>query len=176
MKYIWHLYLSHRIMFVSQDEIEGYIIHALRCITMSNSYPSRLHVLPMHMMTSSNGNIFRVTGHLCGEFPAQRPVSWGLNVFFDLSLNEQLNTHSWGWWFQTPSHPLWRQSNDMQKDSTKYQEQIPSHVVLSYFYCRIINTQWLNHFLYIAKHIVVITVTCMKIYDYWFIWQRPIIN
>ena len=32
------------------------------------------------MMTSSNGNIFRVTGHLCGEFtgtrwiPAQRPV------------------------------------------------------------------------------------------------------
>ena len=33
------------------------------------------------MMTSSNGNIFRVTGHLCGnspvpgEFPAQRPVT-----------------------------------------------------------------------------------------------------
>ena len=23
---------------------------------------------PQHMMTSSNGNIFRVTGHLCGEF------------------------------------------------------------------------------------------------------------
>ena len=29
------------------------------------------------MMTPSNGNIFRVTGHLCvpGEFPAQRPVT-----------------------------------------------------------------------------------------------------
>ena len=27
------------------------------------------------MMTSSNGNILRVTGHLCGEFPAQRPVT-----------------------------------------------------------------------------------------------------
>ena len=24
------------------------------------------------MMTSSNGNIFRVTGHLCGEFPGDR--------------------------------------------------------------------------------------------------------
>ena len=27
------------------------------------------NVIPvLHMMTSSNGNIFRVTGHLCGEF------------------------------------------------------------------------------------------------------------
>ena len=26
----------------------------------------------MHMMTSSNGNIFRVTGHLCGEFTGPR--------------------------------------------------------------------------------------------------------
>ena len=25
-----------------------------------------------HMMTSSNGNIFRVTGHLCGEFTGHR--------------------------------------------------------------------------------------------------------
>ena len=25
-----------------------------------------------HMMTSSNGNIFRVTGHLCGEFTGPR--------------------------------------------------------------------------------------------------------
>ena len=27
---------------------------------------------PMIMMTSSNGNIFRVTGHLCGEFTGLR--------------------------------------------------------------------------------------------------------
>ena len=35
------------------------------------------------MMTSSNGNIFRVTGHLCGEceFPAQRPVTQSFDVF-----------------------------------------------------------------------------------------------
>ena len=26
----------------------------------------------IHMMTSSNGNIFRVTGHLCGEFTGPR--------------------------------------------------------------------------------------------------------
>ena len=28
-----------------------------------------------HMMTSSNGNIFRVTGHLCGEFTGPRWIS-----------------------------------------------------------------------------------------------------
>ena len=44
------------------------------------------------MMTSSNGNIFRVTGPLCGEFtgpgeiPAQRPVTRSFDVFFDLRL------------------------------------------------------------------------------------------
>ena len=46
-----------------------------------------------YMMTSSNGNIFRVTGPLCreftgpGEFPAQRPVTRSFDVFFDLRLN-----------------------------------------------------------------------------------------
>ena len=40
------------------------------------------------MMTSLNGNIFRVTGHLCGEFtgpvefPAQRPVTRSFDGFF----------------------------------------------------------------------------------------------
>ena len=40
------------------------------------------------MMTSSNGSIFRVTGHLCGispvtgEFPTQRPVTRSFDVFF----------------------------------------------------------------------------------------------
>ena len=42
------------------------------------------HNYPSFMMMSSNGNIFRVTGHLCGEFtgirwiPAQKPVMWSL--------------------------------------------------------------------------------------------------
>ena len=40
------------------------------------------------MLTSSNGNIFRVTGPLCGEFPAQRPVTRSFDVFFDLRFEE----------------------------------------------------------------------------------------
>ena len=65
------------------------------------------------MMTSSNGNIFRVTGHLCGEFtgPAQRPVTRSFDVFFDLRLNKRLSKQSWGWWFETASCPLWRHRN-----------------------------------------------------------------
>ena len=52
------------------------------------------------MMTSSNGNIFRVTGPLCGEFtgpgefPTQRPVTRSFDVFFDLRLNKRLNKQS----------------------------------------------------------------------------------
>ena len=48
-------------------------------------------------MMSSNGNIFRVTGHLCGEltgpseFPIQRPVTQSFDVFFDLCLNKRLS-------------------------------------------------------------------------------------
>ena len=46
------------------------------------------------MMTSSNGNIFRDTRPLCGEFtdpgefPAQSPVTRSFDVFFDLCLND----------------------------------------------------------------------------------------
>ena len=70
------------------------------------------------MMTSSNGNIFRVTGPLCGEFtgpgefPAQGPVTRSFNVFFDLRLNRRLSKQPWGWWFETPVWSLWRHRND----------------------------------------------------------------
>ena len=49
------------------------------------------------MMTSSNGNIFRVTGPLCGEFTGhwwihlKRPATLGFDVFFDLRLNKPLS-------------------------------------------------------------------------------------
>ena len=69
------------------------------------------------MMTSSNGNIFRVTGPLCGEFtgpgefPAQRPVTRSFDVLFDPGLNKQLSKQLWGWWFGSQSCSLWRHCN-----------------------------------------------------------------
>ena len=69
-------------------------------------------------MTSSNGNIFRVTGPLCGEFTGhrwiprtQRSVTRSFHVFFDLRLNKRLSKRLWGWWSETPSRSLWRHCN-----------------------------------------------------------------
>ena len=69
------------------------------------------------MMTSSNGNIFRVTGPLCREFtgrrwsPCTKASDAELWCFFDLRPNKRLSKQSWGWWFETPSRPLWRHCN-----------------------------------------------------------------
>ena len=71
-----------------------------------------------NMMTSSNENIFRVTGHLCGEFtgpgefPTQRPVTRSFDVYFDLCPNKRLSKQWWGWWFETLSCSLWRHRNE----------------------------------------------------------------
>ena len=46
-----------------------------------------------------------------GEFPAQRPVTQSFDVFFDLRPNIRLSKQCWGWWFETPSWPLWRHCN-----------------------------------------------------------------
>ena len=69
------------------------------------------------MMTSSNGSIFRVTVHLCGEFtgprwiPRTKASDAGFGVFFDMRPNKRLSKQWWDWWFETPSSPLWRHCN-----------------------------------------------------------------
>ena len=69
------------------------------------------------MMTSSNGNFFRVTDPLSGEFtgirwiPRTKASDAELWCFFDLRLIKRLSKHSRGWWFNTLSRPLWRHYN-----------------------------------------------------------------
>ena len=41
----------------------------------------------------------------------QRPVMQSFDVFFDLILSKRLSKQWWGWWFETPSIPLWRHCN-----------------------------------------------------------------
>ena len=85
-------------------------------------------------MTSSNENIFRVTGHLCGEFtgpgefPTQRPVTRSFDVYFDLRPNKWLSKQSWGWWFETLSCSLWRHRNDWCVYRNSCLEPYTSHV------------------------------------------------
>ena len=56
-----------------------------------------------------------------GEFPAQRPVTRSFDIFFDLRLNKRLSKQWWGWWFETPSRPLWRHSNVSYEDMKRCQ-------------------------------------------------------
>ena len=61
----------------------------------------------------------RVTGPLCGEFtghwwiPRTKASEAELWCVFFLRMNERLSKQSWGWWFETPTRPLWRQRNVM---------------------------------------------------------------
>ena len=89
----------------------------LAAVIVTTILIAKLPFKSQRMMTSSNGNIFRVTGPLCGEFtgpgefPAQRPVTRSFDVFFDLGLNKRLSKQRRGWWFEMPSWSLWRQCN-----------------------------------------------------------------
>ena len=74
--YIWDE-CSIIISDICKSTIRLWIIHI--CIHMTYSSPFSIHqnvehdpVWEIHMMTSSNGNIFLVTGHLCGEFTGHR--------------------------------------------------------------------------------------------------------
>ena len=77
-------------------------------------------------MTSSNGNILRAAGSLCGkftgpgEFPTQRPVTRSFDVFFDLRLNKRLSKQAGDWWSETPSCSLWRQCNGLKECISEY--------------------------------------------------------
>ena len=76
------------------------------------------------MMTSWNGNIFGITGPFCvgnslvtSEFPSQRPVTQSFDIFFEKmaeQMNKWLSKQSKRWWFEMPSHSLWRHCNVMK--------------------------------------------------------------
>ena len=69
------------------------------------------------MMTSSNGNLFRVTGHLCREFTSHRWIpctkASGTELWcFLWSAPSKLLSRQWrNWWFQMPLCSLWRHCN-----------------------------------------------------------------
>ena len=100
--YVWNWNYKFSVITVASDVLAPLGARPSAAAVMT----AHLHMFSM--MTSSNGNIFRVTGHLCGEFtglrwiPAQKPVTRSFDVFFDLCLNKRLRKQSWGWWFETP--------------------------------------------------------------------------
>ena len=76
------------------------------------------------METSSNGNIIRVTGILCGNSPiigesppppphthTQSSVTQSFHVCFDVRLSQRLSKQWRRRWFESPSRSLWRHCN-----------------------------------------------------------------
>ena len=85
-------------------------------LTTCRGYIKRLVLLP-NMMTSSNGNIFRVTDSLYGELTGHRwiPLTKASDSelwCFLSSVPEKTSKQSCGWWFETPSRSLWRHRNE----------------------------------------------------------------
>ena len=72
--------------------------------------------LMVSMMTSPNGNIFRLSSALCGEFtgcrwiPVTKASDAELGCFF-ICLNKRLSKQPRRRWSQTPSRSLWRHYN-----------------------------------------------------------------
>ena len=67
----------------------------------------------LHQMETFSALLAFCAGNspVTGEFPAQRPVTGSFDVFFGLRLNKRMSKQWWGWWFETPSCPLWRHCN-----------------------------------------------------------------
>ena len=78
---IYHnLALSHRYVhgLVQDFAISG----ALAIVTLKSCDKSRIWLYNWYMMTSSNGNIFLVTGHFCGEFTGDKGQWRGALMFY----------------------------------------------------------------------------------------------
>ena len=66
---------------------------------------------------------------ITGEFTAQRPVTRCFDVFFDTLLNKRLSKQRWGWWFETPSRPLWRHCNDIRENRERVKMYIYDRIL-----------------------------------------------
>ena len=81
------------------------------------------------MMTSSNGNIFRFTVPLCGEFTGHRwiPLTKASDAELWCFLWSVPSINGWviivDWWFETLSRSLWRLCNE-----SSHQQRGPEHL------------------------------------------------
>ena len=85
------------------------------------------------MMTSSNGNIYRVTDPLC---PSQKPVPRSFDVFLICAwINGWGNNRKAGDLRHTPSDSLWRHCNALTRCSVKCWRYASIHIPFSNTIC-----------------------------------------
>ena len=120
---IWMWFMESNSYFC---KIENFAYGEISERSFSNPHPSagkvtlkslgnigqHMAALKRNMMTSSNENIFRVTGPLYGEFtghrwiPLTKASDQRFDVFFDLRLNKRFSKQLRRRWFETSSRSL----------------------------------------------------------------------
>ena len=88
-----------------------------------------------------------------GDFPAQRPVTRSFDVFFDLHPNKRLSKQWWGWWFETPSSPLWRHCNGAVQVEVKWRSNVSAGRIL-FDTC---DTVTLDELVFTSDHMSIVT-------------------
>ena len=116
LKYFWHAQVR-----ISIFPFQLILVRKVPWYLVTNSKPlitkNEIYIHIFICLKSSNGNIFRVTGHLWGEspvtggFPSQRPVTPSFDVPFYLRLNKWLSKQAKRLLFETPSRSLLRHCN-----------------------------------------------------------------
>ena len=103
------------------------------------------------------------------EFPLQRPVPRGFDIFFDLRLKKRLSKHSRRRWFETPSVSLWRHCHESitSADTIKWWRELWTAWILSRI---IMNHMYLNCsanyvFLIYIFHLLWIVSTNYEVYS-----------
>ena len=82
--------------------------------SVNQQWRASKYISPLFMMTSSNRNIFHVTGPLWGETTGHRWIPFTkasdveLGCFFYLGLNKCFSKQSRRRWVETSSRSLWR--------------------------------------------------------------------
>ena len=115
LDYYWHI-ITTRAQWIKSQHWEDIFLFQCGQYILSREHDDVMKKLSV-MITSSNENIFRVTGHLCGEFaghqwiPCTKASDAELWCFCLICLNKRLSKQSWGWWLETPLSPLWRHCN-----------------------------------------------------------------
>ena len=84
-----------------------------------------------------------------GGFPSQKPVTRSFEVSFDLRLNKRLSKQSRSQWFETPSRPLWRNSNGCE--SPKWRQQSYDLMGDTILYFGKIPTKWEESIILLTK-------------------------
>ena len=94
------------------------MLRPTHCIYFEAKKHRTMHGLPWITWWRNQMETFSALLAICagnspvpGDFPTQRPVTRSFDVYFDMRPNKRLSKQSWGWWFETLSHPFWRHRN-----------------------------------------------------------------